>query len=146
VVSVGVKPKLANSWISVELFGRLKDGEIIENSKVSAKKLSELTICIQNGDVSAKASKDVLDYLFENDGDESVNSIIEKLGLKQINDNSLIIDMIEDVIKNNSDKVAEYKNGKVKLLGFFVGQVLKASKGSANPQMVNKLMDEYLAK
>jgi len=145
MIDAGVKPKLANSWISVELFGRLSDGELIENSKVNAKKLSELTLCIQNGDVSAKAGKEVLDYLFEHE-DCEVNEAIDKLGLKQINDDSLIIKMIEEVIANNQDKVAEYKAGKDKLLGFFVGQVLKASKGSANPQMVNKMMSEYLNK
>ena len=76
--------------------------------------------------------------------DEEVNIVIEKLGLKQVSDDGAILKIIDEILANNQDKVEQYKNGKDKLFGFFVGQTMKASKGSANPQIVNKLLKEKL--
>jgi aspartyl-tRNA(Asn)/glutamyl-tRNA(Gln) amidotransferase subunit B len=98
---------------------------------------------IADGTISGKAAKDVLDYLFEHEGTE-VDEAIEKLGLKQVSDDGAILAMIDEVLAANADKVAEYKGGKEKLFGFFVGQVMKASKGSANPGKVNQLLKERL--
>jgi aspartyl-tRNA(Asn)/glutamyl-tRNA(Gln) amidotransferase subunit B len=137
-------PKMAVSWMSTELMGRLnKAGLSIEASPVSALKLSELIVRIEDGTISGKAGKDVLDYLMEND--VAVDGAIDKLGLKQISDDGAIIAMIDEIMAANPGQVEAYRGGKEALLGFFVGQVMKASKGSANPAVVNKLLKEKLA-
>jgi aspartyl-tRNA(Asn)/glutamyl-tRNA(Gln) amidotransferase subunit B len=142
LMSHGISGKAASSWLTVELQGRL-DGTSITQSPVSAKKLGELIKAIESGDISGKAGKQVLDYLMEKDAE--VEAVIEELGLKQVSDDSAILVMIDEILANNEDKVAEYKGGKEKMFGFFVGQVMKASKGAANPQVINKLLKERLA-
>lgn len=79
----------------------------------------------------------------ENDSD--VDSVIEKLGLKQVSDDGALLAIIDEILNANQDKVAEYKSGKEKMFGFFVGQAMKASKGSANPNKINDLLKERLA-
>ncbi|OCS14714.1 glutamyl-tRNA amidotransferase, partial [Campylobacter fetus subsp. fetus] len=103
-------PKLAVTWLCVELLGRLKNGVTIETSPVDSKKLSNLISRIEDGTISQKAAKDVLDYVMEHD--EDVSSVIEKLGLKQVSDDSAILAIIDSVLSANSDKVAEFKSGK----------------------------------
>ena len=140
-----ISPKNAVTWFIGELFGRLNKLNLdISNSPVSAKVLGALIAKIEDGTVSGKGAKDVLDYLFEND-EQDVEAIIEKLGLKQVSDDGAILAIIDEVIAKNEDKVAEYKSGKEKLFGFFVGQVMKASRGSANPQKVNELLKQRLS-
>ena len=142
LMSYGVSGKDGFSWLIVELQGRL-DGTNISKSPVSAKKLGKLIKTIESGDISRKAGKEVLDYLMKKDVE--VESVIEELGLKQVSDDSAILAMIDEVLTKNEDKVAEYKGGKEKIFGFFVGQVMKLSKGAANPQVINKLLKERLA-
>ncbi len=142
MMSEEVNPKNGVTWLTVELLGRLKGGVNIENSPINAKKLAFLVKRIEDNTISGKAAKDVLDYLIENDVE--VDSAIEKLGLMQVSDDGAIISIIESVIAQNSDKVVEYKSGKDKLFGFFVGAVMKESKGKANPQKVNELLKEKL--
>ena len=142
MMATGISGKAGASWLTVELQGRL-DGTPIISSPVSAKKLGELIKSIESGDISGKAGKQVLDYLMEEDAE--VDAVIEKLGLKQVSDDGAILAMIDEILANNEDKVAEYKSGKEKMFGFFVGQVMKASKGAANPQVINKLLKERLA-
>ena len=110
---------------------------------MDAKTLATIIARIEDGTVSGKGAKDVLDYLMKNSID--VDSVIEKLGLKQVSDDGAILEIIDSIISANTDKVAEYKSGKDKLFGFFVGQVMKASKGSANPQKVNELLKQRLS-
>ncbi|MEA2098650.1 MAG: Asp-tRNA(Asn)/Glu-tRNA(Gln) amidotransferase subunit GatB [Campylobacterota bacterium] len=138
----GVTSKNATSLLTVELLARLKGEFNITNSPVDAKKLGFLAKRIDDKTISGKAAKDVLDYLMEND--EDVDSIIEKLGLKQVTDAGAIEAMCDEIINANPEKVEQYKGGKDKLFGFFVGQVMKASKGSANPQAVNELLKAKL--
>jgi aspartyl-tRNA(Asn)/glutamyl-tRNA(Gln) amidotransferase subunit B len=76
---------------------------------------------------------------------EEVSVVIDKLGLKQVSDDGAILTIIDEILSNNQDKVEQYKGGKEKIFGFFVGQTMKASKGAANPQTVNKLLKERLA-
>ena len=142
LISSGVPAKLCVTWLSVELLGRLKNGVTIETSPVNSQKMKELLIRINDGTISQKAAKEVLDYLMEND--ESVDSVIEKLGLKQVSDDGAIEAIIEAVLNANADKVAEYKSGKDKLFGFFVGQVMKEGKGAFNPAKVNELLKAKL--
>ncbi len=138
----GVTAKTANSLLTVELLARLKGELNLTNSPVDADKLGILASRIDDKTISGKAGKEVLDYLMQNDSD--VDSAIEKLGLKQVTDTGAIEAMCDEIIVANPDKVEQYKGGKEKLFGFFVGQVMKASKGSANPQVVNELLKAKL--
>ena len=139
----GVTAKTATSLLTVELLGRLKGEMNINNSPVDAQKLGELAQRVDDKTISGKAAKEVLDYLMENE-DASVDDTIEKLGLKQVTDTGAIESMCDEIIGANPEKVEQYKGGKEKLFGFFVGQVMKASKGSANPQVVNEILKAKL--
>ena len=139
----GVTAKTATTWLTVELPSRLKGDVNISNSPVDAKKLGFLVKRIDDKTISGKAAKEVLDYLMENETCD-VDVAIEKLGLKQVTDTGAIEAMCDDIINANQDKVEQYKGGKEKLFGFFVGQVMKASKGSANPQVVNEILKAKL--
>jgi len=143
MMTLGISGKMATTWLTVELQGRFAEGENITNSPVDALKLGSLVKAIEAGDISGKAGKEVLDYLMKND--DSVDAVIEKLGLKQVSDDGAILEIIDAILEANQDKVEQYKSGKEKLFGFFVGQTMKESKGSANPQVVNKLLKERLA-
>jgi aspartyl-tRNA(Asn)/glutamyl-tRNA(Gln) amidotransferase subunit B len=142
MVSVGISGKMATTWLTVELLGRFSEGINVTTSPVNAIKLGQLVKSIEDGTISGKAGKEVLDYLMQND--EEVDAVIDKLGLKQVSDDGAILAIVDEILVNNQDKVAEYKNGKEKMFGFFVGQVMKASKDAANPQTVNKLLKERL--
>ncbi len=139
----GVSAKTATTWLSVELPARFKGGVNITNSPVDAKKLGFLVKRIDDKTISGKAAKEVLDYLMEHE-DVSVDDAIDTLGLKQMTDTGAIEAMCDEIINANQDKVEQYKAGKEKLFGFFVGQVMKASKGSANPQAVNEILKAKL--
>lgn len=138
-----INAKNAVTWLTVELQGRLKDGITIEQSPICAKILASIVQKIENNTISGKAAKEVLDYLMENK--LSVDETIDKLGLAQVSDDETLNAIIDEIINSNQDKVIEYKNGKEKMFGFFVGQVMKASKGSANPNKVNDLLKERLS-
>ncbi|MCK9161670.1 MAG: Asp-tRNA(Asn)/Glu-tRNA(Gln) amidotransferase subunit GatB [Arcobacteraceae bacterium] len=138
----GISGKNAVTWLSVELQGRLKEGASVE-SIISAKELALIVKRIEDSTISGKAAKDVLDHFIANGGE--IDEIIEKLGLKQVSDDGAILAIIDEVLSKNEDKVAEYKSGKDKMFGFFVGQVMKLSKGSANPNKVNELLKSKLS-
>ncbi|RXJ81508.1 Asp-tRNA(Asn)/Glu-tRNA(Gln) amidotransferase subunit GatB [Arcobacter sp. F2176] len=137
----GISGKNAVTWLTVELQGRLNDS--LTTSPVDAKKLATIVKRIEDNTISGKAAKEVLDYLMEND--TNVDSVIEKLGLKQVSDDAALLAMIDEILSNNQDKVEEYKAGKEKMFAFFVGQTMKASKGTANPQKVSELLKQRLA-
>jgi len=139
----GVSAKTATTWLTVELPARLKGDVTIVNSPVDANKLGFLVKRIDDKTISGKAAKEVLDYLMQNE-DVSVDDAIDTLGLKQMTDTGAIEAMCDEIINANQDKVEQYKAGKEKLFGFFVGQVMKASKGSANPQAVNEILKAKL--
>ena len=143
MMTCGISGKMAANWLSVELQGRFTEGMSVTNSPVSATKLGSLIKAIESGDISGKAGKEVLDYLMQND--EEVDAVIEKLGLKQVSDDGAILAIIDEILANNQDKVEQYKAGKEKMFGFFVGQAMKALKGAGNPQVINKLLKERLA-
>ncbi|QQW80610.1 Asp-tRNA(Asn)/Glu-tRNA(Gln) amidotransferase subunit GatB [Helicobacter pylori] len=138
----GVKAKTSVTWLCVELLGRLKAEITLENCGVSAHMLGALAKRIDEGKISGKSAKDVLDRLLEERGGD-VDGLIEQMGLSQVNDTEAIVKVIEEVLKNNADKVLEYKSGKDKLFGFFVGQAMKNLKG-ANPSVVNAILKEKL--
>jgi len=143
MIEEGAGAKISVTWLTSELLGRLKGSFTLDESPVDAKKLATIVKRIEDGTISGKAAKEVLDYVMEEDAE--VDTVIEKLGLKQVSDDGAILEIIDEILKNNEDKVAEYKSGKDKLFGFFVGQTMKASKGSANPAKVNELLKKRLA-
>ncbi|NHA96242.1 Asp-tRNA(Asn)/Glu-tRNA(Gln) amidotransferase subunit GatB [Helicobacter pylori] len=142
MLNLGVKAKTSVTWLCVELLGRLKAEITLENCGVSAHALGALAKRIDEGKISGKSAKDVLDKLLEEQGGD-VDALIEQMGLSQVNDTEAIVKVIEEVLKNNADKVLEYKSGKDKLFGFFVGQAMKNLKG-ANPSVVNAILKEKL--
>ncbi len=142
MLNLGVKAKTSVTWLCVELLGRLKAEITLENCGVSAHMLGALAKRIDEGKISGKSAKDVLDRLLEEQGGD-VDALIEQMGLSQVNDTEAIVKVIEEVLKNNADKVLEYKSGKDKLFGFFVGQAMKNLKG-ANPSVVNAILKEKL--
>ena len=143
IASEGRDGKLVSNWLTTELFGSLnKDNISINNSPVKPRQLGELVDFISDGTISGRIAKDVFAEMFESGKHASL--IIEEKGLKQNSNSDEIIKMIDRVIKNNQDKVNEYRSGKDKLFGFFVGQVMKDSGGKANPKMVNQILKEKL--
>ncbi len=142
MLNLGVKAKTSVTWLCVELLGRLKAEITLENCGISAHALGTLAKRIDEGKISGKSAKDVLDKLLEEHGGD-VDTLIEQMGLSQVNDTEAIVQVIEEVLKNNADKVLEYKSGKDKLFGFFVGQAMKNLKG-ANPSVVNAILKEKL--
>ncbi|RXK06530.1 Asp-tRNA(Asn)/Glu-tRNA(Gln) amidotransferase subunit GatB [Halarcobacter bivalviorum] len=139
----GVSGKNAAIWLTVELPARLTEGMTLETSPVDAKKLAGVVKAIEDGTISGKAAKEVLDFLMQKPEME-VDAVIEELGLKQVSDDGAILEIIDGILSANQDKVEEYRSGKDKLFGFFVGQTMKASKGSANPAKVNELLKQRL--
>ena len=142
-VAKGRDAKLAANWMTVELFGALnKLGKTLAESPITPSQLGELVGLIGDGTISGRIAKDVFAEMVETGGNAA--TIIEEKGLKQVSDTGAIEAMIDDVLATNQDKVDEYRGGKDKLFGFFVGQVMKASKGQANPGMVNQLLKSKL--
>ena len=145
LIEEGAPAKAAVTWLNSELMGRLnKAGVAIEDSLVDAVTLAKLIARIEDGTISGKGGKEVLDFILEHQSFD-VDGIIDSLGLKQVSDEGAILAIIDEVLGANEDKVAEYKGGKEKLFGFFVGQVMKASKGAANPGKVNELLKKRLS-
>jgi len=135
--------KLAANWIIGELSGRLnKENCAIENASVQASRMAQLLARIDDGTISGKIGKQVFDDMWSSDA--SADDVIEKKGLKQITDTSAIEGMIDEVIAANPSQVKEYQGGKEKLLSFFVGAVMKASKGKANPAQLNQILRDKL--
>ena len=142
MIAQGAGAKNCVTWLTVELQGRLNNGLTLMTSPVDAIKLASIVKRIEDGTISGKAAKEVLDYVMENSVE--TDEAIEKLGLKQVSDDGAILAIIDAIISANADKVAEYKAGKEKLFGFFVGQTMKESKGAANPAKVNELLKSRL--
>ena len=134
--------KVAN-WMMGDFFAMLNRKNLtIESSPVSAENLGKLVGLIENNTISGKVAKDVFEIMSETG--EDPEKIVEEKGLKQVTDVSAIEAIVDKVIAENPDNVTAFHNGKTNLKGWFVGQVLKESKGKANPQMVNELLDKKL--
>jgi len=135
--------KLAKNWIMGDLFASLNDKNIsISESPVTAKKMSQLIDSISSGIISGRTAKEVFEVMKETG--EEPNKIIESKGLQQKSDPKELEAIIEKILTENKDKVDQYKSGKDKLFGFFVGQVMKVSGGKANPQLVNEILKKKL--
>jgi len=139
VAHVSKQTKLAANWVTGNLSAKLNKENIeIEAAPVTADMLATVIQRISDKTISGKIAKDVFEAMWNGEG--SCDEVIEKKGLKQITDDSAIEAMIDTVIANNPNQLAQYQAGKQQLLGFFVGQVMKASRGKANPAQVNQLL------
>ncbi len=144
-VAKGRDAKLAANWVISELFGALnRKGLDISRSPVSAAALGGLIDLMANGTISGRIAKDVFAEMVETG--EDAGRIVEAKGLQQVTDTGAIEAVIDQVLTQQADKLAEYRAGKEKLFGFFVGQVMKASAGKANPALLNELLKKKLAK
>jgi len=133
---------LAN-WILGDMTGALNKSETgFENSPINPQQLAGLLVRIGDNTISGKIAKEVFEAMWNGEG--TADEIIDKKGLKQITDSSAIEKMIDDVIANNMDQVEQFRAGKEKVLGFFVGQIMKQSKGKANPGQVNQILRDKL--
>lgn len=143
-VATGRDPKMAANWLTGDFFAGLnRTGHSIGDSPVTAGHLGELLDLIKDNTLSGKLAKEVLEAMFETGKAPSV--LVEERGLKQVTDTGAIEAMIDEVMAKNADKVAEYRSGKDKLFGFFVGQTMKAMQGKGNPALVNDLLKKKLA-
>ncbi len=135
--------KLVANWLTGELFGRLNKMEkSIEECPITSEQLGGLVALIEDETISGKIAKDVLDKMIESGKDAAV--IVDEEGLKQVTDTGAIEKVIDEVMAANGDKVEQYRGGKDKLFGFFVGQVMKATGGKANPKAVNDILKKKL--
>src|SRR5579872_4100457 len=134
-------PRVAANWVSGDLMGALKGADIAE-SAVSAERLGELLALIGKGEISGKLAKEIFAKMWES-GD-SARTIIDREGLKQISDTGALEKIIDDVIAASPKQLEQYRSGKTTVIGYFVGQVMKASKGQANPATVNEILRERL--
>ena len=136
--------KLSTNWITGELFALLNEKNLdISKSPISATNLSKLINLIKDGTISGKIAKSVFEIMAESDSDPQ--KIIDEKGLKQQSDPKELEKIVDKVINENQDKVKDFKSGKEKLFGFFVGQVMKNSGGKANPQLVNEILKKKLS-
>ena len=141
--ALGRDGKLTANWMISELFGALKKENLtFLDSPVSPENLGELVMLITDGTISGKIAKDIfVDMMISK---KRPLEIVKEKGLEQVSDDNEILKLVETVITENQDKVKEFLSGKDKLFGFFVGQVMKVSRGKANPGIVNKLLKEHL--
>jgi aspartyl-tRNA(Asn)/glutamyl-tRNA(Gln) amidotransferase subunit B len=137
-------PKLAANWVVGELFAMLnRQGKGVAQSPVPAKSLAGLLDLIENNTISGRIAKDVFALMVETGRDAA--TIVEEKGLKQVTDTGAIDAAIDKVIAENGAKVSDYRSGKQAIFGWFVGQVMKATQGKANPALVNELLKKKLA-
>jgi len=143
-VATGRDPKLAANWVMVELFGALNRlGRRIEDSPVAATALAELLDLMRDGTISGRMAKEVFAAMI--DTGKRAAAIVEEQGLRQVTDKGAMEQAVAEVLAAHADKVAEFRAGKEKLFGFFVGQVMKAMQGKANPAVLNALLHEKLS-
>ena len=137
------KPKKVSNWLMVETMRLLKEqNEEPEAIKFSPENLAKLIKLVEAGTINGNVAKEIFEKIFENDIDP--DKYVEDNGLKQVNDEGELRLVIEQVLANNQQSVADYKGGKVQAMGYLVGQTMKAMKGKANPGMVNQILKELL--
>jgi aspartyl-tRNA(Asn)/glutamyl-tRNA(Gln) amidotransferase subunit B len=144
LLAEGVDAKQGSNWLMSELFGALnKLGKTLDESPVNPKQAAELLGLVADGTISGSIAKQVFEIMLETG--QAASAIVAEKGLKQTNDTGAIEVEVAKIMAANEDKVAEYRSGKDKLFGFFVGQTMKAMQGKANPQIINDLLKKMLA-
>jgi aspartyl-tRNA(Asn)/glutamyl-tRNA(Gln) amidotransferase subunit B len=136
-------PKQVSNWIMGDLLRLLKeDDKEVEECPVSPQQLAEMLVLIKDGTISGKIAKTVFEEMYKTG--KAAKEIVAEQGLVQITNADDVTRTVEEILKNHPKEVAEYKSGKEKLFGFFVGQVMKATQGKANPQLVNDILKKLL--
>jgi len=144
VARVSTNPKMAANWVMGDLAGMLKAAEKdIVDSPISATHLGELVGLIVKGELTGKIAKDVLPKMFESG--EAPAVIVEREGLKAVNDTGALEKIVDEVIAASPKQVEQYKSGKTTVIGYLVGQAMKASRGQANPATLNELFKSKLS-
>ena len=145
VLKVSNSPKLSANWIMGELSAELNNENLsINESKITSNQLGQLILRIEDGTISGKIAKEIFEKLWSSDNE--VDEIIQSEGLEQVTDDKEIESIIDEVVNNNPKQLEQYRSGKDRLFGFFVGQVMKASQGKANPKQVNDILRKKLEK
>jgi len=143
VKASGSDPKLCANWVMGDLLGILNKNNLeIVNSPIGSALMAGMLRRITDNTISGKIAKQVFEAMWNGEGD--ADHVIEKQGLVQVTDTAAIEKVIDEVIANNPKQLADYRSGKDKLFGFFVGQVMKVSQGKANPNLVNELLKQKL--
>ncbi len=144
IIEKGAEAKLSANWVMGELSASLNKDQIdIHDSPISAVELYNLISRITDNTISGKIAKDIFRLMWDKKG--SVDEIIKDQGLEQMTDIGALESVIDEIIENNNAQVEQFKNGNTKLLGFFVGQVMKATQGKANPKQVNEILNDRLS-
>ena len=142
-VKYGADPKIASNWITSDISGYLKANKQAFNSiKMTSKNLAEMISLISNNTISGKIAKDILPEIIETN--ISPKKLVDQKGLAMISDSSSLEIIVDELIKNHPEEVKAYKNGKTKLLGFFVGQLMKQTRGKADPKITNQILNKKL--
>lgn len=143
VASVSKNAKAASNWVMTELLRELNEAKLeVSKSPILAESLGEMILMIDAKEISGKMAKEVFSEMWKTA--KSPKEIVKSKGMAQITDTSAIEKIVDDVLAQSAQAVADYRGGKTKLFGFFVGQVMKASKGQANPDMVNEILKKKL--
>ncbi|WP_075979880.1 Asp-tRNA(Asn)/Glu-tRNA(Gln) amidotransferase subunit GatB [Bacillus massilinigeriensis] len=144
-VQAGADAKLASNWVMGDISAYLNaEQKTLEDVALTAQGLAGMIKLIENGTISSKIAKQVFKELIENGGDPE--QIVKEKGLVQISDEGALLAIIDQVLDQNPQSIEDFKNGKQKAIGFLVGQIMKATKGQANPPLVNKLLQQEIAK
>jgi aspartyl-tRNA(Asn)/glutamyl-tRNA(Gln) amidotransferase subunit B len=134
--------KLVSNWVMTEIMRMIQDRDtMVSDLKIKPQHIAEIVDLVSSGTISNTIAKDIF---AEVEQGKSPKEIVEEQGLKQVSDTSFIDELVKGVIEANPDSVEKFKSGNAKVKGFFVGQVMKGSKGKANPQIVSDLVDKYL--
>lgn len=144
-VAAGADPKLASNWLMGDISAHLNSQKIeLHDLKLTPESLAEMIRLIEDGTISSKLAKKVF-LLLANEGG-TAKGVVEKHGMVQLSDPSQLLPIIQDVLANNQQSIEDYKNGKDRAVGFLVGQIMKQTKGKANPGVVNQLLQDELKK
>lgn len=144
-IAAKADPKQALNWLNGEIQQYLNKQQVkIDETKLVGAELASMLNMIETGDISSKIAKTVCEHLLENGG--TAESVVEKLGVKQISDPAIILEIITEVLNQNEQSIEDFKNGKNKAVGFLVGQIMQKTKGQVNPPMTNKILLEELKK
>ena len=143
-LAAGADAKLASNWLMGEVSAYLNAEQKELQIRVNARRLSSMIQLIENGTISSKIAKKVFKELIENGGD--AEEIVKEKGLVQISDEGTLLKIVSEILDQNPQSIEDFKNGKDRAIGFLVGQIMKATKGQANPPMVNKLLVEEMKK
>jgi aspartyl-tRNA(Asn)/glutamyl-tRNA(Gln) amidotransferase subunit B len=144
-VELGVDPKTAANWLCTQILGYLYQEELdIRDLYLTPEYLKQITDAVKNGEISSKQAKEVFAKTLEEK--EEPNTIMDKYGIKQMSDDGALLDIVIKVLDNSESQINQYKDGQTNLFNYFVGQVMKETRGQANPVKLKEMLDQELAK